>query len=101
MLLQWSEAALKDRDEVFDYIAADRPGSAIEMDLRIRNECRTLLRLPQAGRNGRVHGTRELVIQHSPYIAAYRVNAGTVQILRVLHGARRWPGKFIKKKASR
>jgi len=41
------------------------------------------------GRPGRVPETRELVIQ--PYIVAYRVKGGIVQILRVLHSAREWP----------
>lgn len=101
MRLEWSEAALKDREEVFDYIAADRPQAAIEMDLRIRDQCRTLLQFPATGRSGRVRGTRELVIQHSPYIAAYRVKEDAVQVLRILHGGRRWPGKFTEKKGSR
>jgi toxin ParE1/3/4 len=36
-----------------------------------------------------VLGTRELVVE--PYVIAYRVKRGVLQILRVLHGARRWP----------
>jgi toxin ParE1/3/4 len=31
------------------------------------------------------------VISGTPYIAAYRVVADTIVILRVLHGSRRWP----------
>ena len=45
----------------------------------------------ESGLPGRVDGTRELVIDRTPYIAAYRVAGVTVQILRVLHGAQRWP----------
>ena len=45
------------------------------------------------GRPGRVLGTRELVIQGLPYIIPYRVRDNHVEILRVLHTARRWPGK--------
>lgn len=42
---------------------------------------------------GRVEGTRELVITHTPYIVAYTIDphSNTVVVLRVLHGARRWP----------
>jgi len=46
------------------------------------------------GRAGRVKGTRELVLVDVPYIVAYRVVAGTVEVLRVLHTARRWPRRL-------
>jgi toxin ParE1/3/4 len=46
---------------------------------------------PLMGREGRVVGTRELVIGGSPFIAVYRVKKTRVEILRLLHGARRWP----------
>jgi hypothetical protein len=46
------------------------------------------------GRVGRVPETRELVITGTPSIAAYRVAEDTMVILRVLHGARRWPEQF-------
>ncbi|HLH88791.1 MAG TPA: type II toxin-antitoxin system RelE/ParE family toxin [Xanthobacteraceae bacterium] len=35
--------------------------------------------------------TRELVIVGSPYFVPYRVRGERVEILRVIHGARRWP----------
>lgn len=50
-----------------------------------------LQRFPESGRLGRVEGTRELVVDRTPYIAAYRIAGDTVRILRVLHGAREWP----------
>ncbi|PIW88418.1 MAG: type II toxin-antitoxin system mRNA interferase toxin, RelE/StbE family, partial [Nitrospirae bacterium CG_4_8_14_3_um_filter_44_28] len=43
---------------------------------------------------GRVEGTRELVISGLPYIIPYRVKNNTIEILRVLHAARKWPTKF-------
>jgi toxin ParE1/3/4 len=46
------------------------------------------------GRPGRVPATRELLIPQTPYIIPYRVQQGTIQILRVYHGARRWPDSF-------
>jgi toxin ParE1/3/4 len=44
------------------------------------------------GRPGRVQGTRERIITGTPYIVVYRVRH-EVEILRVLHGAMRWPPK--------
>jgi toxin ParE1/3/4 len=46
---------------------------------------------PEMGRPGRVPGTRELVIPSTPFIVPYRLDGNTIQILRVFHGARRWP----------
>jgi toxin ParE1/3/4 len=48
---------------------------------------------PELGRPGRTQGTRELVIARTPYIVAYRVDEhrNEVTIVRVRHGARRWP----------
>jgi plasmid stabilization system protein ParE len=47
------------------------------------------------GRPGRVNGTRELIIQRTPYIAAYRIAGKTVRILRELHGAQMWPEESL------
>ena len=46
---------------------------------------------PAAGRSGRVPNTRELVVTGTVYILPYRVRAGTVEILRVLHSAQNGP----------
>jgi toxin ParE1/3/4 len=42
---------------------------------------------PKLGRPGRVKGTRELVVNRTPFIVVYRIKGEIVQILRVLHGA--------------
>ncbi len=65
--------------------------AAIEQGDKIETQVAGLLANRHQGRPGRVKGTRELVIVHPPYIAAYRVKKETIQILRVLHGARLWP----------
>jgi toxin ParE1/3/4 len=55
-----------------------------------------LATLPERGRPGRWPGTRELVIARTPFVLAYRLADGTVQILRVLHGRRAWPERPIR-----
>jgi len=47
-----------------------------------------------AGRDGRVAGTRELVIRGTPFIVAYRIERNELQILAVFHAARKWPDEF-------
>jgi len=49
---------------------------------------------PGMGRPGRVDGTRELVIAGLPYVVAYFHQGDTVTVLRVLHGAMKWPKRF-------
>ncbi len=94
MKLVWSAFALADRDGIFTHIEADNPRAAIAVDDRIATAARGLVDFPESGRPGRVAGTRELVITGTPYIAAYAATANTIRILRVLHGAQRWPDEL-------
>jgi toxin ParE1/3/4 len=41
--------------------------------------------------SGRVRGTRQLIVVGTPYVVVYRIEPASVVILRVLHGAQRWP----------
>jgi len=94
MRLEWSRFAQADREAIFDYIEADSPQAAITVDDRIRQQIDELMKFPEIGRPGRIKGTRELIVQRTPYIVAYRIVAKTIRILRVLHGAQIWPQKL-------
>ena len=94
MKTRWVRLALIDLDEAAAFISQDNPEAAKRAVKRVRDAARLLSDQPNAGRPGRVHGTRELVIADTPFILPYRVVRNTVQILRVLHGARRWPAQF-------
>jgi addiction module RelE/StbE family toxin len=89
--LTWSAFALSDRDAIFTYIETDNPSAAVLIDERIVAVTRRLIDFPASGRIGRIPGTRELVINGTPYVAAYTVSETTVRILRVLHGMQEWP----------
>ncbi|MGH7093478.1 MAG: type II toxin-antitoxin system RelE/ParE family toxin [Stellaceae bacterium] len=91
MRIEWSVWARADREAIFDYIEADNPRAAAAVDRRLVQRIGALCRLPEIGRPGRIEGTLELVITHTPYIVAYRIIGDTVRILRVLHGSRMWP----------
>lgn len=90
----WSLLAITDREAIFDYIEADSPRAAARIDDQIEIQVDQLAKFPESGRLGRVTGTRELVLQQTPYIAAYKVKGDTVTLLRVLHGAQQWPEEF-------
>ena len=94
MRIEWHPLALSDFTDLIAYIASDNPQAAFRIHDEIRRRTGTLATHPEAGRRGRVPGTRELVIAGTPYIAAYRTSSEVVTILRVLHGARLWPPKL-------
>lgn len=91
MRLRWTRTAQRDIRLVAEYIGAESPRASGKMILRIRSQTEALAALPHLGRTGRVAGTRELVIADSPYIVAYRVHYAELEILAVMHGARKWP----------
>ena len=95
MILEWSPLALEDRNNIFDYIEQENPRAAVAVDDRISNQINNLLKFPETGRPGRIEGTRELVINHTPYIAAYRILGDRVRILRLLHGSQLWPEEIL------
>lgn len=95
MNIEWSDEAIDDLRQLHAFIARDNPAAARKMALTIVEAIESLLPgNPHIGRPGRVSGTRELVIPQTPYIVPYRVKASTIQVLRVYHGARRWPEGF-------
>jgi len=94
MKIVWTRLALADLDEIEVFVAADSPGAASRLILDIRSATDLLARHPGAGRPGRVEGTRELVVDGTPYIVPYRAREGRIEVLRVFHAARRWPQRF-------
>jgi toxin ParE1/3/4 len=94
MKLWWTAPALADLAALHEHISADDPVAANHMLNRILLLAETQLsRMPESGRLGRVPRTRELVVTGSPYFLPYRIVGDTIQVLRVIHGARRWPGQ--------
>lgn len=94
MTIRWLFLAVQDLEAVFDYIYPENPAAAAAGLDRINSAVAMLSTNPAMGRPGRVAGTRELVVASTPYIVAYRMKTGQIQILRVLHGARRWPERL-------
>ena len=94
MKVAWTPLALEDLDSAYEYIAAENLTAADAIIERIRSAVNTLRAHPDLGRKGRVEGTRELVISGTPFVIPYRVNKNRVEILALIHGARRWPESF-------
>ena len=94
MRVRWLRRTLRNLDEEAEYIARDDPDAAARIVDRIATSIERLATHPALGRTGRVPGTRELMLSGTPYVVPYRVRGETVEILRVFHGARKWPEKF-------
>lgn len=90
MRLAWTRPAQQDRRAIREYIAADNPAAALDLDELLSEKAARLVDHPGLGRPGRVAGTRELVA-HRNYILIYDVVGDLVRVLRVLHAARKWP----------
>ena len=90
MKLFWTPEALDDRRAIYEYIEADNPMAALNLDELFSEKVRNLIDHPGLGRIGRVTGTRELVA-HKNYILIYDTTADSVRVLRVLHAAMQWP----------
>ena len=94
MEVVWTTTALEELDTIQDFIALDSPAAAHKLASALIGRASALLsRHPLGGRLGRAPGTRELPVTGTPYIVVYRVHE-RVEILAVIHGARRWPESF-------
>ena len=92
MKIVWTALALDDLEQLRDYVGRDDPAAARDLVLKILDILETQLpEHPRSGRQGRVEGTRELVIAGTPYILPYRIRAGWIEVLRVYHAKRIWP----------
>jgi toxin ParE1/3/4 len=93
--VEWTRAAAAGLDALAEFIAERNPDAVVsQVLLTLQSVEERLPTYPGTGRPGRVPGTRELVVPDTPFIVAYRVTEGAIQVLRVLHGARRWPGQL-------
>lgn len=91
MRIVWTPAAITDLDDQIDWIATHDLVAALAAGDAVRDAIERLSEYPTLARPGRVAGTRELVVVTTPYVVVHRVEPDQVVILRVLHGARRWP----------
>jgi toxin ParE1/3/4 len=92
--VEWLESALLSLNAEADYIGDDNPDAADRFIETIFAAVDRLTKYPASGRPGRVLGTRELVVSGTPYIVPYRIRERRVEVLLVLHGARKWPKSF-------
>lgn len=91
MRLVWTSAAVADLEQISDYLLEKSPNLVITTMESVFTSVLELRQFPRRGRPGRKKGTRELVLTRLPYLVVYEVVDERIRVLRVLHGARRWP----------
>lgn len=91
MRIEWLPEAENNVTAQLEWVAQHNPWAAIDMGDAVHAAVARLADHPAMGRPGRVAGTRELAVVGTPYVVVYCIEASAVVILRVLHGAQRWP----------
>ena len=91
MKIRWTAVAADDLKSVHEYLSEHAPTRADTIVERILTGIDVLEQYPNLGRPGRLDGTRELVITGTPFIVFYRLRKSQLEILGVLHAARKWP----------
>lgn len=88
----WTLEAADDRERIFEYVAEQSPSAAITLDDGFIEAVQRLEQFPALGKQGRVTGTRELVV-HENYIVVYEWSKEIDQVLIVamVHSRMMWP----------
>jgi toxin ParE1/3/4 len=94
MPIIWTSPAREQLADLHEYIAESSEPAADQQVAILLYATNILSDFPEMGRPGRRRGTRELIVNGTPYIVAYRIRNSTIRILAVVHGARRWPRRF-------
>jgi len=92
--LRWTDGAVEDLESAHGHLEAENPRAAWEAVARIMSGVERLEQFPHMGRRGRVEGSRELVVTGTSFLVAYRLRDESIQVLAVLHAARKWPSRF-------
>jgi len=91
MQLRWTEEAADDLEHIAGYCRTHTPSRAQDLVRAVYDAPADLLTFPNRGRPGKKEGTRELVLSPLPYIVVYKVLGDIIFVIRILHGAQKWP----------
>jgi len=86
--VEWATVAESDLKQIIDYVAADRPGNALQILEKIRQKVSDLYALPERGRivpelQGQgIQIYRELIV--TPWRIVYRISETIVYVLLVI-----------------
>lgn len=92
MQIKWTVSALNDLASETDYLAKEAGYEiAGKAYIGIQEKISNLKKIPGMGREGRIFGTKELILTDYSYIIPYRVNENRIEILTIFHTKRKLP----------
>jgi len=91
--IRYLTTAVSDLEDIFDYIARDKPAAAVSLLEQFDRNISKLADFPEMGmvpKDDRLKriGYRILIIEN--YLVFYVIKFETVQIRRIIHGARQY-----------
>jgi plasmid stabilization system protein ParE len=90
MRVAWTDAALRDLDDIADYLLIHYPAVAPAFKRRLQTVIRRVARWPESARlSANRPGVRVVPLGRYPYKLFYRVTRETVEVLHIHHSARR------------
>lgn len=90
MKIIWSRSADKDLEEACGFIALDNLKAAQNLALRIYKIAEHLKKFPLLGKEGKIEGTRELILSDMPFTIVYRIEDDVIGISRIINHSRNW-----------
>jgi toxin ParE1/3/4 len=91
MRVRWTMAASVDLEVIAEYLFEETPDNAARLIRELYRTPNTLKNFPERGRIGRKEGTRELILSALPYVFVYEIKGQDIFVVRILHGAQKWP----------
>jgi len=86
--IEWSEAALGDLDGIQEHIEQHSPRGAERIWVRIHERVGSQALIPLAAPLHKGGPARKLVVNGTPYIVLYVIDADVLRVEQVIHGAR-------------
>lgn len=87
--VHYTGPARSDIDAIYRHIATDNPVAALAVVTAIRDSVVLLSHFPEKSRKTRRTGLRALPLSQYPYIVFFRIKPDVLEVVHVLHGARR------------
>jgi toxin ParE1/3/4 len=88
----WTKRAEQHLRDTYRYWSHEKSEAAADIMLeRILSIVELLEHNPELGRPGREATSRELILKPLPFVLAYRVTRNKIEVVALLHGARKWP----------
>jgi plasmid stabilization system protein ParE len=88
----YSVPARADIDGIYRHIAQDNSSVARDVVAAIDDAVILLSRFPHKSRRTKRRGMRALILSDYPYIIFFTIKRREIEVLHVMHGARRHPG---------